>query len=173
MGSKSRSVSFAAVPFLPAKSFFASLNCAVEVLPQGSGKMRMSTITSASGNDLMSFISEFIEPGTTLKTDAWRGYRPVATSGYKHKITNVTGTGNPAHIKMPLVHQAASTFDRWWLGTYHGAIGKDQLNAYLAEYCFRHNRRNTQQPGELFEKLVTCSIQSEAAPYSQIIKSKL
>jgi hypothetical protein len=41
--------------------------------------------------------------------------------GYNHRPTNVSATGDPAHVVMPRVHRVASLLERWWLGTHQGA----------------------------------------------------
>ena len=55
---------------------------------------------------------------------------------------------------MPRVHRVASLLDRWWLGTYQGAIRPQHLDYYLNEFTFRFNRRTSRSRGKLFYRLV-------------------
>ncbi len=123
---------------------------AAEQLSKGSGNIRMAVSPTASGKDLMRFIKPPVEKGSEIKTDTWKGYYQVKKKGYDHTVINMSASPSPAHVKMPLVHQVASAFDHWWLGTYHGSMSAEHLDAYLAEFCFRQNRRANNKPGELF-----------------------
>jgi len=35
-----------------------------------------------------------VEPGRVVHTDAWLGYDPLESKGYRHKITFLRATGN-------------------------------------------------------------------------------
>ena len=49
------------------------------------------------------------------------------------------GSGVPAHVSMAGVHRVASLVQRWVLGTHHGSVQPDHLDAYLDEFVFRFN----------------------------------
>lgn len=42
---------------------------------------------------------------------------------------------------MPTLHLAFSNLKAWLQGTFHGAVRKEHLQAYLNEFTFRFNRR--------------------------------
>ena len=49
---------------------------AVEVTsPKGMGRCRMAPLADASAASLHAFVTDHIEPGATVITDAWQGYR--------------------------------------------------------------------------------------------------
>lgn len=50
------------------------------------GRIRLKRVPDASGDSLNHAIKEFMEPGSTIMTDGWEGYRQVKTFGYTHKI---------------------------------------------------------------------------------------
>ena len=60
------------------------------------------------------------------------------------------GSGVPAHVSMAGVHRVASLVQRWVLGTHHGSVQPDHLDAYLDEFVFRFNRRTSSSRGMLF-----------------------
>jgi len=68
-------------------------------------------------------------------------------------VTNISASGDPAHIAMPEVHRIASLLKRWLLGTDQGAVSHDQLDYYLDEYTFGSNRRHSRHRGMLFYRL--------------------
>src|ERR1022692_3638180 len=51
----------------------------------------------------------------------------------------------------PLADRAIGNLQGWLIGTYHG-VSKAQLQVYLDEFVFRHNRRKT--PAAAFQTLL-------------------
>lgn len=84
--------------------------------------------------------------------------------GYRHIVTNISDSGNPAHVVMPPVHRVASLLDRWWLGIHQGAK-PSHLDYYLDEFTFRFNRRTSRARGLLFYRLMEQAV--DCAPVSR------
>jgi transposase-like protein len=101
----------------------------------------MKRIDDASANSLSECVSEVVEPGATILTDAWKGYNDLEELGYRHIKTNLSDSGDPAHAVMPGAHRVASLLKGWILGTHQGAVSKKYLDYYLDEYTFRFNNR--------------------------------
>ena len=57
----------------------------------GIGRVRMRTIPNASGDSLMAFVGESIEPGSVVHTDGWLGYEPLEGDGYRHEVSYLEG----------------------------------------------------------------------------------
>jgi transposase-like protein len=75
------------------------------------GRVRFGCISEATSNFLLQFIEDNVEPGSTIITDGWRGYSPLSKSKiYKHKIKNISGSGQEAHELLPHVHIGANCF---------------------------------------------------------------
>ena len=142
---------------------------AAEIRGRGPGRIRMSIIPDVSADSLHKFVSNNVQKGATIYTDGWRGYNGIEDSGYKHNVTNIAGSGDPAHVAMPRVHRVASLFDRWWLGTHQGAIRPVQLAYYLDEFTFRFNRRNSKARGLLFYRLMENAVKCEPVSRLKII----
>ena len=45
--------------------------------PKGFGRIRMKRINDASAESLSDFVTEAVEPGATILTDAWKGYNDL------------------------------------------------------------------------------------------------
>ncbi|MBT5235342.1 MAG: IS1595 family transposase, partial [Candidatus Marinimicrobia bacterium] len=118
------------------------------------------------------FISEAVEPGATILTDAWKGYNDLEKRGYKHIKTNLSDSGDPAHVVMPGVHRVASLLKRWILGTHQGAVSKKYLDYYLDEYTFRFNRRSSRSRGLLFYRLMQHAVAMQPISYQEIVESR-
>ena len=75
-----------------------------------------------------------------------------------------------AHELLPGVHRVASLLKRWMLGTHQGSVGVDHLDAYLAEFTFRFNRRLSTDRGLLFYRLMTHAAQADPLTYRTLVK---
>jgi transposase-like protein len=102
-------------------------------------RIRLRVIERASKEYLTGFIKDNIETGSTIVTDAWKGYGGL--DEYQH-IPLVEGTPERASVILPHIHRIFSNLKTWLLGTHHG-VSQQHLPAYLNEYVFRLNRRGT------------------------------
>ena len=66
---------------------------------------------------------------------------------------------------MPLADRAVGNLQQWLIGTHHG-VSRDQPQAYLDEFVFRHNRRR--QPMAAFQTLLGLGTARKPTPYKQI-----
>ncbi len=147
---------------------------AVEIpQPRGFGRARLRRIPDVSGQSLLSFVRDAVEPGSVIHTDGWRGYNGLPEAGYTRKKTVLSDSGDPAHVSMPAVHRVASLLKRWLLGTHQGSVGPEQLDYYLDEFTFRFNRRNSRSRGMLFYRLLEQAVVTDPATYGLITRRKL
>ena len=145
---------------------------AVEVRGRYSGRVRMSVIPDVSATSLHDFILNNVDIGSEVRSDGWTGYKGIEPLGYKHIVTNISASEDPAHVIMPRVHRVASLLDRWWLGIHQGAIRPSHLDYYLDEYTFRYNRRTSRARGLLFYRLMEQAVDCAPVPRQMIIGGK-
>ena len=146
---------------------------AVEVFsPKGFGRIRMRRVPDVSGDSLVPFICDTVEPGSEILTDGWGGYNSLSEHGYVHKRTVLSDSGDPAHVAMPGVHRISALLKRWMLGIHQGAISGKHLEYYLDEYTFRFNRRTSRSRGMLFYRLMQQAVVTASAPYRQLVDGK-
>ena len=89
--------------------------------------------------------------------------------GYPHERTVSLGSGNPAHVARPRVHRVASRLDRWWLGTYQGALRPPHRDDSLDAFTFRFNRRTSRSPGKWFSRWVQQAAAITPTPYQALV----
>lgn len=142
---------------------------AAEVRGRGTGRIRMSVIPNVSAMSLHQFVLNSVQSGAEVQTDGWNGYKGIETLGYRHSVTNVSASGDPAHLVMPRVHRVASLLDRWWLGIHQGAIRPSHLDYYLDEFTFRFNRRTSRARGLLFYRLMEQAVDCAPVPRQMIV----
>ena len=141
---------------------------AVEEKAKGIGRIRLRRIPDASSESLLSFIQDVVEPGSTIRTDAWSGYNQLNTLDYNHDIVNLSRNEELEHELLPHVHRVASLLKRWLLGTHQGRVEGKHLDYYLDEFTFRFNRRKSKARGKLFYRLVQQSVQVDPVFWSDI-----
>lgn len=120
---------------------------------KGFGRIRIEIIPDASAQSLKVAINKMVEPGSTIRTEQWKGYSSVALEGYEHTVIKRQSL-EPGEDPTPLVHRIASLLKRWLLGTHHGRVAEKHLASYLDEFVFRFNRRKSKSRGKLFYRLV-------------------
>ncbi len=136
--------------------------------PRGFGRCRMAVLTDASAASLERFVTENVEEGSTLVTDAWPSYPPAVRDRYVHRPINVKRSGQPAHVLLPGVHRVASLAKRWVASTHQGSFDGAHLPSYLDEFVFRFNRRRSRSRGLLFCRLLECAVGHDPVRYHDI-----
>ena len=148
----------------------AQVIIAVETLqPKGFGRIRLRRIDNDATESVIPFVQTSVEPGSQVRTDGSAAYRSLSDLGYAHQKTVMLGSDVPAHQSMPGVHRVASLVQRWILGTHHGAVQPEHLDAYLDEFVFRFNRRTSRSRGMLFYRLLQQAVATGPVTYGEIV----
>jgi ISXO2-like transposase domain len=147
---------------------------AVEVSVDGSqlGRCRMSVISDAEGPTLRTFVEDNVEPGSLVVTDGWAGYQVACKPPYRHDRSAISRQTLPAHELLPAVHRVAGLAKRWLLGTHQGGVKPGHLQAYLNEFTFRLNRRNSDARGRLFFRLLEQAVLAEPRTFRSLVAAR-
>ncbi len=62
-----------------------------------------------------------------------------------------------------------SLVKRWILGTHHGSVQPEHLDAYLDEFVFRFNRRTSSSRGMLFYRLLQQAVVTAPVTYGDVV----
>jgi hypothetical protein len=144
---------------------------AVEVDDKGKvGRIRLKRIKNASAEELVSFVEEVAEKGSTIVTDGWVSFSGLSDKGYHHEVVLAKNT-DPDNL-LPHVHTTASLLKRWILGTLQGSCSVAHFEYYLDEYTFRYNRRKSKSRGLLFIRLLENAVLLETTTYRQLINDE-
>ena len=145
---------------------------AVEIIePKGFGRIRLRRVLNDADECVVPFVQESVEPGARVRTDGSAAYRSLKELGYAHERTVMLGSDTPAHVSMAGVHRVASLIKRWILGTHHGSVQPEHLDAYLDEFVFRFNRRTSNSRGMLFYRLLQQAVVTKPVTYLDITKT--
>jgi transposase-like protein len=146
---------------------------AVEVKePRGYGRVRMGVLRDASAASLHPFVTDNVEPGATVITDAWQGYRGIDRLGYTHDRRSrraARARGEDPGELLPGVHRIASLAKRWLLGTHQGSVDETHLQSYLNEFTFRFNRRRSRSRGLVFYRVLELAVGHSPVRYRDLI----
>lgn len=135
------------------------------------GRVRFRIISEASGEELLPFIEDNIEPSSTIVTDGWSGYSSLSQSkNYKHMTKVISGSGQEAHELLPHVHMVDSLVKRWINGTHQGNVSPKHLPYYLDEFAFRFNRKLSTYRGKLFYRLIQQAVSISPMPFNELVK---
>ncbi len=145
---------------------------AVEKRGRGSGRLRMKGIQDFKGKTIISFLNQNISPGSTIYTDGLKSFDGLTNAGFKHIARTQplrSELRKGAQSAVPLADRAIGNLQQWLIGTYHG-VSKPQLQVYLDEFVFRHNRRKT--PAAAFQTLLGLGTGRKSTMYEQIRGAK-
>lgn len=139
---------------------------AVEKRGTASGRLRMALIPDFKATTLTAFMKQHLAPGATIYTDGLKQFTPPA--GFKHVPRTQplrTELRKGAKSVVPLADRAIGNLQQWLVGTYHG-VSKAQLQVYLDEFVFRHNRRG--KPMAAFQTLLGLGTARQPTHYRKI-----
>lgn len=141
---------------------------AVEKRDRGTGRARMAVIPDFKSSTLIAFLKRNVETGSVVFTDGLKSFTGLHEAGYKH-----VPRSQPLRIDLrkgaksvvPLADRAIGNLQQWLIGTYHG-VSRDQLQVYLDEFVFRHNRRRL--PMAAFQTLLGLGTGRKPTAYNEI-----
>ncbi len=145
---------------------------AIEKRGRASGRTRMRIIPDFKSATIRSFLSQNVAPGSTIYTDGLKSFSGLVEVGYRHVVRIQplrSELRKGAKSAVPLADRAIGNLQQWLIGTYHG-VSKNQLQVYLDEFVFRHNRRKT--PAAAFQTLLGLGTARSSTGYEQIRGAK-
>jgi transposase-like protein len=141
---------------------------AVEKRGRATGRARMTVVPDFKRETLIAFLKQNLVPGSTVYTDGLKSFTGLQEAGFRH-----VPRSQPLRIDLrkgaksvvPLADRAIGNLQQWLIGTYHG-VSRDQLQVYLDEFVFRHNRRRL--PMAAFQTLLGLGTGHKPTVYEQI-----
>lgn len=146
----------------------APVMVAVERRGRATGRARMEVIPDFKSATVVGFLKRNVKPGSTVYTDGLKSFVGLEEVGFKHVARSQplrTELRKGAASVVPLADRAIGNLQQWLIGTHHG-VSREQLQVYLDEFVFRHNRRKS--PMAAFQTLLGLGTGREPTDYEQI-----
>lgn len=105
--------------------------------------VKMIVMDDLQGENIKANVNKVVEDDTSAISDYYKGY---------NKLEEVL----KAHTVLPWVHSAIGNAKKVLQGLHH-SIGKDYLQSYLNEFCYKYNRRYFKD--KLFDRLLIAFIE--------------
>ncbi len=124
--------------------------------------MRFTELKSFSTAEIARWSKKYLAPSCTVVSDGLACFRAVTEAGCKH-VPIVTGGGPDSmkHEEFTWINTMIGNVKRSLNGTYH-KIGDKHLPRYLAEFCYRFNRRFNL--ADMFPRLAYVAVRTAPMP---------
>jgi len=116
------------------------------------GKVTTEVTQDASATTLQRVIRTYIQEGSTIYTDEWKGYHRTKRLGYNHlSVIHSAKQWSNGDIHTNSIEGFWSQLKRGISGTYV-SVSPQHLQKYVDEFAFRYNQRSTSVP--MFDRLL-------------------
>ena len=130
----------------------------------------MRRVGDVTKSTLTDFVLDTFARGAQVHTDAWEGYNDIGTLRFSHVVTNLSASGDPAHVVLPHVHRVASLLKRSLLGTLQARSPSTSSTTTSDEFTFRFNRRCSRHRGLLLYRLLEQAVQTDPHPLNTLVR---
>ena len=117
----------------------------------GKSKVRTKHVPDVKGDTLRKEVRETVQPGSTLYTDEWVGYRGLEGE-YRREVINHAVEYAQGHVHTNGIENFWSLLKRTIKGTYV-SVEPFHLGRYLDEQSFRFNERDSNDSGRFLTVL--------------------
>jgi len=142
----------------------AKVVVAVETQGDKPGFAKMHQVHTVSAPQIHEVAQEVLGEKVVVRTDGWRAYRVLNKDQSTHE-PEVVGFGTNAVKVLPWVHTLIANIKGNIRGVYHGVSSK-HLNRYLAEFCYRFNRRFWES--QMFDRILAACVDTNTVSYSEL-----
>jgi len=136
----------------------------VEMTQGKPGFVSMDVVETMEKANVLTVARKRIELGSHIHTDAFRAFGVLAQAGYPHQKTRLQWLGMGIE-EFPWVHTVIANCKNQLRAIQKG-VSRVHLPRYLAEFCYRFNRRFWEQ--ELFNRLLTACTQYPTVTYAEL-----
>lgn len=120
---------------------------------EGASKVRTHVVSNRKKHQLEASITEHVEAGSHLYTDALRSYDRMAQRGYEHKVVDHAERYVDGQIHTNGLENYWSLLKRALKGTYI-SVEPFHLFRYLDEQAFRYNHRKDMKDADRFATVI-------------------
>jgi len=135
---------------------------ALEVSPEGHPLyIKFNQVDGFSKKEIGAWASKHLAPGTLVATDGLNCFPGVAEAACDHEAIITSGPEYDEFKVFTWLNTMIGNVKKAIHGTYH-AVSLEHLPRYLAEFCYRFNRRY--QLGDMIERLAHVALRTPPMP---------
>lgn len=124
----------------------------------------MRRVTKVGREDIQDMARECLAAEATVRTDGWQAYGTLESLSHRHHPV-ITGSGKQAVKLFPWVHTLIANAKGNIRGIYHGVSNK-HLPRYLAEFCYRFNRRFWED--QMFNRMIIACVGTQTITFPEL-----
>jgi transposase-like protein len=125
-------------------------------------QMRFSQVKSFSKHEISQWAKKHLAPGSIVVSDGYRCFTGIKNAGCSHQSIITGGGPDSVEIKeFRWVNTMLGNVKNAIRGSYH-AISEKHIPRYLAEFCYRFNRRFNLK--EMVRRLAYVALQTPPVP---------
>jgi len=117
--------------------------------------VKMTVLENLKSKTLVEVINNNVNADAIISCDSYHSYYNLSNYGYR--LINEKEMGYDSKSKQFWLNKIISNCKRFIIGTYHG-LSAVHLQVYLAEFCYRFNRRNQKN---ILENLLKACVRSK------------
>ena len=133
------------------------------------GRLRLAHALTNDEETLKAFADITVAADATVTSDGHAGYNATSLGKRPHAAFVQTNAERAVHDTLQRVHWSVSMLKRWLIGTHAGAVKPWHLQAYLDEFTFRWNRRNTNGVGRISARTIQMLVSHPARSMRAIV----
>lgn len=138
---------------------------AVERRGNGCRFAAMAVLPARTRAAIAAVVAPKVQLPATFRTDGAYQYAWVGRHRWYGHAPRKVCAAQYAAQELPWVHTLIANTKRFVLGTHHG-VSRKHLHRYLAEYCYRFNRRFWEP--QLFDRLLTAAANARPITFQEL-----
>ena len=135
------------------------------------GRVRLAHAANNDAQTCKRFADGEVAARAAVTTDGHAGYNEKSLGERDHAAVVQTKAEKREADCVQTCHWAISQLKRWLMGTHACAVGRKHLQAYLDEFVFRHNRRNTNGIARIAARVIESAVAKPPLTRRSLVKA--
>ena len=135
------------------------------------GRVRLAHAANNDAQTCKRFADGEVAARAAVTTDGHAGYNEKSLGERDHAAVVQTKAEKSEADCVQTCHWAISQLKRWLMGTHACAVGRKHLQAYLDEFVFRHNRRNTNGIARIAARVIESAVAKPPLTRRSLVKA--
>ncbi|MGH8699780.1 MAG: IS1595 family transposase [Burkholderiales bacterium] len=135
------------------------------------GRVRLAHAENNDAATCQRFADGEVAVDAAVTTDGHAGYSDKSLGARTHEAVVQTKAEKRKADVVQTCHWTISLLKRWLIGTHAGAVKPKHLQAYLDEFAFRHNRRQTDGVARIAARVIESAVAQPPLTLRALVKS--